>query len=322
MLGAELGQYTDHEIWDEIQAHSQNASTFSEESPDLKAPEWQVFSQYDPSLNTSDFRIRPAPAPPTRYTDFLQQVMFVERLREVQAMIGFTRLDALGELTDPDLSMQIDPAPISRLSPTWVPATEVHGEGIFLQFKEQRLLDWLKKREVQAREREFFAAHQNWRRSHNLEPAEAGFPGMRYIFLHSFSHALMRQLALECGYNAASISERIYARPSNAPGGPMAGILIYTSAPDSEGTLGGLVRLAEAKILERLIDQALEDMRLCASDPLCAEHQPGQSSQTLHAAACHACLFAPETSCERGNKYLDRSTLVPTVQYDDLAFFK
>lgn len=55
--------------------------------------------------------------------------------------------------------------------------------------------------------------------------------------------------------------------------------------------------------------------------PLCAEHAPSQDGITLHAAACHACLFAPETSCERGNKYLDRSVLVPTVERDDLAFF-
>jgi hypothetical protein len=42
----------------------------------------------------------------------------------------------------------------------------------------------------------------------------------------------------------------------------------------------------------------------------------------LHGAACHACLFLPETSCERGNKYLDRSVLVSTVERADYAFFK
>jgi len=62
-------------------------------------------------------------------------------------------------------------------------------------------------------------------------------------------------------------------------------------------------------------------MRLCASDPLCAEHHPIKDGLTLHGAACHACLFLPETSCERGNKYLDRSVLVSTVESSDLAFF-
>ena len=62
-------------------------------------------------------------------------------------------------------------------------------------------------------------------------------------------------------------------------------------------------------------------MRLCASDPLCAEHHPIKDGLTLHGAACHACLFLPETSCERGNKYLDRSVLVSTVESAELAFF-
>src|SRR5207249_9283244 len=99
-------------------------------------------------------------------------------------------------------------------------------------------------------------------------------------------------------------------------------ILLYTAAPDSEGTLGGLVALGDPKSLGRHLAQALEAMRLCASDPLCAEHHPIKDGLTLHGSACHACLFLPETSCERGNKYLDRSVLVSTVERADLAFFK
>jgi hypothetical protein len=101
----------------------------------------------------------------------------------------------------------------------------------------------------------------------------------------------------------------------------MARILLYTAAPDSEGTLGGLVALGDPKALGRHLDQALEAMRLCASDPLCAEHHSINDRLTLHGAACHACLFLPETSCERGNKYLDRSVLVSTVESGGLAFF-
>jgi hypothetical protein len=37
--------------------------------------------------------------------------------------------------------------------------------------------------------------------------------------------------------------------------------------------------------------------------------------------ACHNCLFLPETSCERGNRYLDRSVLVPTMERAEFAFF-
>ena len=144
---------------------------------------------------------------------------------------------------------------------------------------------------------------------------------MRYVLLHSLSHTLIRQFSLECGYSTASIRERIYSRPQSSEHAPMAGLLLYTAWPDSEGTLGGLVSLGDPKALGRHLDQVLETMRLCASDPLCAEHHPHLSNLTLHAAACHACLFLPETSCERGNKYLDRSVLVSTVDRADLAFF-
>jgi hypothetical protein len=143
---------------------------------------------------------------------------------------------------------------------------------------------------------------------------------MRYVLLHSFSHAVIRQLSIECGYTTASVGERIYHQ-DGADGEPMAGVLIYTSAADSEGTLGGLCALGETKKLGRHLDQALERVGLCASDPLCAEHLPNVDT-SLHGAACHACSFLPETSCERGNKYLDRSVLVATVERPDFGFFE
>ncbi len=63
------------------------------------------------------------------------------------------------------------------------------------------------------------------------------------------------------------------------------------------------------------------EAELCAGDPLCANHKPEHDERSIRAAACHDCLFAPETSCERGNKYLDRAVLVPTIEESNLAFF-
>ena len=157
-----------------------------------------------------------------------------------------------------------------------------------------------------------------WRKLRQMDPT-ANYPTIRYILLHTFAHALMRQLTLECGYTAASIRERIYAQSPEKEGGAMAGVLLYTAASDSEGTLGGLVE--QGKHIEFHIYAALAAMQNCSSDPLCAEHLPPEDGSVLHGAACHACLFIPETSCERGNKYLDRSLLVPTIERDNLAFF-
>ena len=104
---------------------------------------------------------------------------------------------------------------------------------------------------------------------------------------------MIRELALECGYNAASIRERIYADTSGDS--QQAGVLIYTAAPDSDGTLGGLVELGKPENLGRLLEQAFNRAKICSSDPLCSEHSPDKDG-TLHLAACHACTFAAETS--------------------------
>jgi hypothetical protein len=320
----ELSDYDDDSIWQAIEerrAQDAGEAPPPSEQIDLKEPEWRVFNQCDTQLNSNDFQLR-AVEPPPRYANLIEQVTLVERLCEVRALVGFARLDAPGELTDLDLNVHIRPAPISRQPPTWVPASEVRGEGIFIRFSESKLLAWLNRAAVQRQADAFFEAHSKWCRMRLIEEPERSFPGMRYVLLHSFAHALIRQLALECGYAAASIRERIYSRHPDVEGGPMAGMLLYTSDPDSEGTLGGLVSLGEPEILGRHIAQALEAASLCAGDPLCAEHPPSQTGRTLHAAACHACLFASETSCERGNKYLDRAVLVRTVEQDGLAFFE
>src|SRR6185503_10456356 len=154
-------------------------------------------------------------------------------------------------------------------------------------------------------------AHRDWRQARNLDPGQ-GWPGERYVLLHSLSHALINELAIECGYSSASIQERIYSRRPGEGPQPMAGILLYTSAPDAEGTLGGLVNLGKAAELGEMLRQALERAGLCSSDPLCADHEPNAATSALHGAACHACLLVAETSCERGNRYLDRAALVET----------
>ena len=141
------------------------------------------------------------------------------------------------------------------------------------------------------------------------------------MLLHSLAHALINELAIECGYSSASIQERIYSRAPGEGPEPMAGILLYTSAPDAEGTLGGLVNLGRASELGPILRSAIDRAALCSSDPLCADHEPDAANSSLHGAACHACLLVAETSCERGNRYLDRATLAETFRHAGLEFF-
>ncbi|MGL5195945.1 MAG: DrmB family protein, partial [Chroococcales cyanobacterium] len=319
--GGEMQDFTPYpipEIWETIQQKQSGEET--EELKDLKTPEWKFLSAADPQQNTSDFQLRRVDSP-QNYTDYFKQIVLVERLREVRALIGFTRLQSPGDFTDLDEIPEKYWVNLSRNLPSWVPATEVKGEGIFIEFNEELIQKWEKKEKVKTRENFTREAYNYWLNSRNLDPEKAKFSGMRYVLIHSFAHALMRQLAIECGYNAASLRERIYSQLPTDDNGPQAGVLIYTASADSEGTLGGLVNLGEPATFGYHVTQALEQMRLCASDPLCAEHQPEEGNPALHWAACHACLFSPETSCERGNKFLDRSLLVATVQEKELAFF-
>ena len=324
--------YDDGEVLKAILAHGKLPAV-AEAPSDLKTPEWRVFSNPSSAPHGGDFRLREV-APPSGYGRYFERIVLAERLREVRSLVGFTRIESPYDEDVAGGELEERRSPLSRSAPAWVPASEVRGEGLFLQFREEPLDEWLARPAVKARARLFSNAHAGWRRQRNLLPAEDHDPGLRFVLLHSLAHALIRQLAVECGYTAASIRERIYSRspgleqvdPKAGGGPPMAGVLLYTSAADSEGTLGGLVSLGDPEEFGRHLDEALGSLRLCASDPLCAEHPPGQGN-VLHGAACHACQFAPETSCERGNRYLDRSLLISTVaadgaSADGLAFFE
>jgi hypothetical protein len=303
------------DLWEAISARkSGTAQTEVVGNDDIKRPEWAVLTHPNPPTDWPHFLSERVDAPAT-YSKLIPEVLLLKRLREVNALIGYTRVEAPEETDDPDERPPM--ADLCRGVPEWVPATEVHGEGIFLRFSESQVASWEKQASVQARDAMLRAGHAGWRNARQLDPNK-GYPSIRYAMLHTFSHLLIRELALECGYNAASIRERIYANLEGESA--MAGILLYTAAADSDGTLGGLVELGKPNNLGRLIQQALYRATACSSDPLCSEHNPEQD-RSLHAASCHACGFVAETSCERGNRYLDRALLIPTFDSSDAAFF-
>lgn len=310
-----IDKWDHRDIWKVVEDRREGRSgTTAISEGDIKEPEWDVLTSDDSPTDWPHF-LSSKTETPEGYRDRLASVLLLERLREVNALIGYTRVEAPEESTDPDERPPM--AYLSRNKPKWIPACEVHGEGIFIRFDENAVAEWEKRKAVQARNQKLEAGHRGWRNARGLNPDE-GYPGIRYAMLHTFAHLLIRELALECGYNAASIRERIYAKSDSES--PMAGVLLYTAAADSDGTLGGLVELGKPENLGRLINQALDRATVCSSDPLCSEHNPGVD-RSLHSAACHACTFVAETSCERGNRYLDRALLVKTFEVSDTAFF-
>ncbi len=272
--------------------------------------EWRLLSRPTTDRQDPDFRAVPTPTP-KGYDRLLDQVVLVSRLREVRALAGFTRLAA----PDRDDLQPVQRVPLARAAPTWVPAVEQRGEGIFLELRESEVARWAARVAGHERIVALEEAFRRWRHDRG-RAAPGAFPVARLTLIHTLSHMLIRQVALECGYSSASIRERLYI---GTPQAPTAGVLLSTAASDSEGTLGGLVALGQPRYLRRLLDQAFQDGECCSSDPLCAEHVPIDPSADLHAAACHACLFASETSCENNNRWLDRAVLVDLTG-DGLAF--
>jgi hypothetical protein len=247
-------------------------------------------------------------------SDGVATVVQLHRLREVLALLGFTRFESITPDVDGEYETDVVRADLA-LEPKWFPAVENRGEGIFLQLDPGAVAAWLARDAVKQRLDELVAGHVRWAASRN---GTRDFPGGPYVLLHTLAHLLMQSLAMRCGYPATSIRERIYSNQE----AKRYGLLLYTASPDAEGTLGGLVQ--QARHVEAHLAVALRAGGLCSNDPVCAQHSPGEGMEGrwLHGASCHGCSLVAETSCEMRNDYLDRALVVPTLATPGAAFFQ
>ena len=234
----------------------------------------------------------------------LGAVGLVDRLRVTRVFAGFTRVMSVGA---DDLEQRRRRIRMLWSSPPapgreWLPCAIVNGEGILLRLDEERLREWETSPDVIERTGRLdeLARRAAERRGRAHEPIES-----RFVLLHTLAHLLIVQLAFESGYSATSLNERLYT----SRGEGMGALLIYTAAGDSEGTLGGLVRLGRPGLLEATLQRAVERSRWCSSDPICSElgASGGQGPDSCNLAACHDCAIVSETSCETGNRHLDRA---------------
>lgn len=242
------------------------------------------------------------------YTSHLQRFSKVLRLKETIALYGFDRKDYDTnnyhfESYYPRLFKEYSAGKLK-----WLPVNEVYGEGIFLQLNLEKIEQW----EAKPRVQEYFMKYLA--RIKDVEHRDLEILQPRNLMLHTLSHFLIDEFANISGYNRAAIRERLYLEENQA------GVLIYTSAGDSEGTLGGLVRLGTKAKFFSLLDLAINRAEWCSSDPVCTElgESFGQGIKNLNGAACYNCSHIPETSCELWNQYLDRRLLID----EEVGFFK
>jgi len=272
-----------------------------------------VRSEVNDPARIPNLRVISVPIP-DGLSPWIARVNLVERLRETRAFFGFDRLEQNPQAIEsmPDAAMnQLFLDPPVQAQERWLPAVAVFGEGLYFELSEDRIADWQD-------------ANADWLKTRLSDSYVARLAGVfqvlpplsaadrkwasKYLLLHSLAHVLINQLVFECGYNTASLRERLYVSCDGKA--PMGAVLIYTAAGDSEGTLGGLVRLGRPERFGPVVRRALSRASWCSADPVCSENLGGQGSRLVNLAACHGCILLPETSCETVNQGLDRAMIV------------
>lgn len=291
--------------------HADSSDDFLTHDEEWRHPEFKVIRETpkDDYLSGTD------PGIHADLTSHLDRVRSVNVLRETRALRGFTRV------RDDVLKLTVGKALLRRKSlppgHDWLPAYVVKGEGIYLELDAQRLSAWEGRAEVRARA-DKLATHFGSVVSQRGLPSREISP--RFVLLHTLGHLLINELIFTCGYSSASLRERLYV--SDDANRQMAGLLIYTAAGDSEGTMGGLVRMARPESFRQGVASALNEARWCSTDPVCMDAgENGQGPDSCNLAACHGCALLPETSCEEFNRFLDRGLVIGTFTDPSLGFF-
>lgn len=281
----------------------QKSSSRMQSEADIFAAEYGVLcrgTSYDDEYVASTTKV------PVGFEGIFEAITVIDKLTIINALVGFTRINPWdGVLNNSQL------APLSKAKKNWLPAVKLLGEGIFFKFNHDTLSVWV--RAVTNRYQEMASELQeSFLENERFSP--------QYIALHTFAHLLIRQLADDCGYSTSSIKEKIYSTYMDEPTRPnMCGVLVYLATSDSEGSLGGLISIAnDSKRLQSILKNMLHKALWCSADPLCCTSTQ-QGFHSLNYAACHDCVLLPETSCEFRNVLLDRISIVGKPEKPDLG---
>lgn len=277
----------------------------------IKEIEYNAFTDFNNRKKVKDFEAENQEVP-SDLKPYFTRIIKAHRLKEILVLLGFMRNDSPEpEVNSPKNIVWLG----SGMDENWLPAVEVFGEGIFLEFNRESINRWLSDNSklLESKSVKFSRLYNDWITSKGWEVT--GVRDAVYVMMHTLSHLLIKQLSLQSGYSSVAIKERIYWNKN------MAGILLYTGSTDQEGSLGGLVEMGSTDNIRKALYSALHDAVFCASDPHCANLEPSEDNH-LNGCSCFACSMIAETSCETGNRFLDRSLVVRTMDSEIKPFFE
>ena len=235
----------------------------------------------------------------------------IEKLHTVMVLKGYRRfVGKPGGSDESLLEAELVSAGFREGDTEWYPGVQLFGEGIFITFKApHQLWEYAKRKSKEHYDRWFsaFMAKGRGYPDHLFKDPSTKFElHPAFVFWHTLSHLLIRAISVDSGYSAASIRERVYVKVDD-PQHPEGGIILYTSQPNADGTLGGLISVVRK--FEKILKRAYDFLYSCSNDPLCIEQEfkfiPDKPTM-VNGAACYACTLISETSCEHRNMWLDR----------------
>lgn len=302
-----FSRYTREQFDEAYERRMNNIREFTE----IKRMEYEAITHHDDPTYQSNKKHFKAEEDslPEYFSRYFSRIIRITRLREVRVLLGFTRVDS----PDPDADDQPNVVYLNKgKDERWLPAVEVNGEGIFIEFNRQTLAEWLSNPQVKNISEKYVASYREYcdSKGWTIKTDRDAV----YVLMHTFSHLLIKQMAMSSGYSSSAIRERIYFDDK------MAGILLYTGSSDKEGSLGGLVELGTADQMTNLMRDAFQEALVCTNDPECMSTLP--AGKNSNGAACHSCCMISETACENGNRMLDRGLVVPLAGREETSYFR
>lgn len=302
-----FSRYTREQFDKAYERRMNNIREFTE----IKRMEYEAITHHDDPTYQSNKKHFKAEEDslPEYFSRYFSRIISITRLREVRVLLGFTRVDS----PEPDADNQPNVVYLSKgKDERWLPAVEVNGEGIFIEFNRQTLNEWLSNPQVKNISEKYVASYREYcdSKGWTIKTDRDAV----YVLMHTFSHLLIKQMAMSSGYSSSAIRERIYFDDN------MAGILLYTGSSDKEGSLGGLVELGTADQMTNLMRDAFQEALVCTNDPECMNTLP--AGKNSNGAACHSCCMISETACENGNRMLDRGLVVPLAEREETSYFR
>lgn len=236
----------------------------------------------------------------------------VRTLKTVSVQTGYRRaISSQNDVDDSGIKGEMVPIHYNNRKDNvfWYPGAVFMGEGVFISVDDPNHIHGLhggskEAWDVNHGNRDLYGGEFIFK---DLESKHELHPG--FIWWHTLSHILIRMIGEDAGYSPASIRERIYLDSEGDR--PMGGILLYSTQPGADGTLGGLTGLVPH--FGDILDRALEMAHACSADPICGDQETGH--RMINGSCCYGCLMNSETSCDHRNMWLDRKIVMENTDY-------